>query len=60
MTERQKALWLTPEAEADLMATQSLKKNVLPEDVARLVLFLEADDSQMITAQIYIVDGGLA
>ena len=59
MTERQKTLWLTPEIERDLMANQSLKEKLMPEDVARLVLFLAADDSRMITAQTYIIDGGL-
>jgi NAD(P)-dependent dehydrogenase (short-subunit alcohol dehydrogenase family) len=59
MTERQKTLWLTPEIERELMANQSLKEKLMPEDVARLVLFLAADDSRMITAQTYIIDGGL-
>lgn len=59
MTERQKTLWLTPELERKLMDEQSLKQKLMPEDVARLVLFLAADDSRMITAQTYIVDGGL-
>jgi len=30
----------------------------LPPDVARLILFLASDDSRMITAQNYVVDGG--
>jgi NAD(P)-dependent dehydrogenase (short-subunit alcohol dehydrogenase family) len=29
-----------------------------PKDVARLVLFLAADDSDTITSQSYIIDGG--
>lgn len=59
MTERQISLWLTPEAEKTLLATQSLKDKVMPEDVARMVLFLAADDSHMVSAQAYPVDGGL-
>jgi NAD(P)-dependent dehydrogenase (short-subunit alcohol dehydrogenase family) len=58
MTERQKELWLTPEAEADLMKSQCLKEKVVPDDVARMVLWLAADDSRMCTAQLWVVDGG--
>lgn len=58
MTEKQKRLWLTPEAEAELMVQQALKTKIEPEDVADLVLFLAADESRMITGQSLIVDGG--
>lgn len=57
-TERQKQLWYTPEYKAEIMASQALKRDIMPEDVARLVLFLAADDSSAITNQSYIVDGG--
>jgi NAD(P)-dependent dehydrogenase (short-subunit alcohol dehydrogenase family) len=57
-TERQRQLWYTPEYKAEIMASQALKRDILPEDVARLVLFLAADDSSAITNQSYIVDGG--
>jgi NAD(P)-dependent dehydrogenase (short-subunit alcohol dehydrogenase family) len=58
MTERQIALWLTDEGERGLLATQCLKEKIYPPDVARLVLFLAADDSRMCTAQDFIIDGG--
>ena len=58
MTEKQKRLWLTPEAEAELMTQQALKEKIEPEDVADLVLFLGADDSRMISGQSLVVDGG--
>ena len=58
MTERQIALWLTPEAEEDLMARQCLKRKLMPRDIANMVLFLADDDSAMCTNQSYIVDGG--
>lgn len=58
MTERQISLWLTPEAEVDLMKNQCLKEKVYPDDVARLTLFLAADDSRMCTNQTWVVDGG--
>lgn len=57
-TERQRQLWYTPEYKAEILASQALKRDILPDDVARLVLFLAADDSSAITNQSYIVDGG--
>jgi D-xylose 1-dehydrogenase len=57
-TEKQKRLVYTPEYKAKIMAAQALKRDILPEDVARLVLFLAADDSSAITNQSYVVDGG--
>lgn len=58
VTERQKRLWYTPEYKAEILSSQALKRDILPEDVARLVLFLAADDSSAITNQSYIIDGG--
>ena len=57
-TEKQKRLVYTPEYKAEILESQALKREVLPEDVARLVLFLAADDSSAITNQSYVVDGG--
>lgn len=57
-TERQKALWLTPEAEARSQANQCLKGALMPDDIARMVLWLGAEDSAMVTAQHFVVDGG--
>jgi D-xylose 1-dehydrogenase len=58
MTERQVRLWLTPEGEQELLRRQCLKRKLLPEDVARVVLFFASDDSGGCTSQSYIVDGG--
>lgn len=58
MTERQVRLWLTPEGEADLMRSQCLKEKLYPPDIARMVLWLAADDSRMCTNQIWVVDAG--
>ncbi len=57
-TEKQKRLVYTPEYKAEILARQALKRDILPEDVARLVLFLASDDSSGITNQSYVVDGG--
>jgi D-xylose 1-dehydrogenase len=58
MTERQITLWLTPEGEQELLRRQCLKRRLVPEDIARVVLFLAADDSGACTNQSYVVDGG--
>ena len=58
MTERQITLWLTPEAEANLMQVQCLKQKLAPADVTRMVLWLASDDSRMCTAQLWVVDAG--
>ena len=58
MTERQRTLWLTPEADQERARLQCIPDPLMPEDVARLVLWLAADDSRMCTSQCWIVDGG--
>jgi len=58
MTERQKQLWFTEAYKAEILSRQALKRMITPEEVARLVLFLAADDSSAITNQGYIIDGG--
>lgn len=60
MTERQVTHWLDAESEKALDAAQTLAGRVYPDDVARMVLFLAADDSAMISAQDFLVDGGWA
>lgn len=57
-TERQKQLWYTPELVAEIKHNQALKRQIEPAEVARLVLFLAADDSSAITNQSYIIDAG--
>ncbi len=58
MTERQIRMWLTPEGEKELLARQCLKRKLVPDDIARVVLFLASDDAGAMTNQTYIVDGG--
>jgi NAD(P)-dependent dehydrogenase (short-subunit alcohol dehydrogenase family) len=58
ITDRQLKLWLTPEAEAEWMELVALKKRIYPADVARLCMFLAAEDSALITGQNFVIDGG--
>ncbi len=59
MTERQKALWLTPESLRAHLERQCLKETVEPEDIAAMALWLGSDESRMVTSQALIVDGGV-
>ena len=58
MTERQLTHWITPEAEEAIQRNQCLPQKLYPEDVARMMLWLAADDSRSCTAQNWVVDGG--
>ena len=58
MTERQIKLWLNAEGERELMTRQCLKRKLVPDDIARVVLFMASDASSAMTNQSYIVDGG--
>ena len=58
MTEKQLTEWVTPEAEKSIAQNQCLPDKLYPDDVARLLLWLAADDSRSCTAQRWIVDGG--
>jgi NAD(P)-dependent dehydrogenase (short-subunit alcohol dehydrogenase family) len=57
-TEKQLSTWLTEEEERKWLERMALKKRLLPDDVAKLALFLAADDSSMITGQGINIDGG--
>lgn len=60
MTQRQLTHWLDAAGEKLLDESQALAGRVMPADIARMALFLAADDSAMISAQDFIVDGGWA
>ncbi len=57
-TERQLSKWWTPEGEQATLNDQMLKRRILPDEFAQMVLFLAADDGAACTAQQFLVDGG--
>ena len=58
ITEKQRALWLDAEGEAEIARVQCMPGYLMADDLARMALFLAADDSRMCTGQSFIVDGG--
>jgi len=58
MTERQVALWLDEEGERQIEERQTLKGRLAPGDIARMALWLAADDSRMCSKQTFVVDAG--
>ena len=60
MTDRQRRLWYkTPESVAAIVERQSIRETLIGDDIARMALFLGADDSRMVTKQSITVDAGL-
>ncbi len=58
MTEKQIRLWLDDAGRADIARGQCINRELMPEHIARMALFLASDDSGMCTAQDFVVDGG--
>jgi NAD(P)-dependent dehydrogenase (short-subunit alcohol dehydrogenase family) len=58
MTPRQLAEAVDAEAVVTIEREQALARRVLPDDIARMALWLAADDSGACTGQNWIVDGG--
>jgi NAD(P)-dependent dehydrogenase (short-subunit alcohol dehydrogenase family) len=57
-TERQERLWFTEAYKTEILTRQALKRMIMPAEVARLILFLAAEDSSGVTNQSFIIDGG--
>jgi D-xylose 1-dehydrogenase len=57
-TERQEKLWITPESEQRMLDAQCLKRWLMPDEVAKLAVFLASEEASACTAQHYVVDGG--
>ena len=58
MTPKQKEMWVGEEVKREIERGQSLKSELLPQDICAMALFLASDDARMCTAQSFIVDGG--
>ncbi len=58
ITDKQRKLWLDAEGEASIARSQCMPGYLMADDLARMALFLAADDSRMCTGQDFIVDGG--
>ena len=60
MTERQLTKWVGDAENKLIDEQQALAGRLYPVDIARMALFLASDDSKMISAQDFVVDGGWA
>jgi len=49
-----------PNVDASSIASRAIKRSQMPEDLAGTVVFLASDDSEFITGQMIVVDGGSA
>ena len=48
------------ETDARSLRTRLLKRRLLPEDLVGTVIYLSSSDSDMMTGQVLLVDGGTA
>jgi D-xylose 1-dehydrogenase len=61
MTEKQRRVWYPAQEQIDaLVSRQRIARVLEPDEIARAVLFLAAEDSRMITGQTLIVDAGMS
>jgi NAD(P)-dependent dehydrogenase (short-subunit alcohol dehydrogenase family) len=59
LTQKQKDMWVTPEALAAHLDRQCLKAPLAPEDMAGGCLFLASSASRAMTGQALVIDGGV-
>ncbi|MBT0957791.1 SDR family oxidoreductase [Alphaproteobacteria bacterium KMM 3653] len=59
LTDKQKEMWVTPEALEGHMERQCLPDTLDPEDIVGGVLFLASKSSRMMTGQALVIDGGV-
>jgi D-xylose 1-dehydrogenase len=57
-TEKQCRLWFTEEYRKEILHRQAIKREIQPQEVAKLVLFLASDESLAITNQSFVIDAG--
>ena len=58
MTEKQKQLWVTPEALQECLSQQCLHQTIVEQDIVNAALFMASDASRMMTGQTLVIDGG--
>lgn len=58
ITEKQRKLWYTEEYKQQIRTRQAIKREIQPEEVAKLILFLASDESLAITNQSFVIDAG--
>lgn len=58
ITERQLRLWHSTESYAAAIKRQAIHEQLLPKHVADLALFLAADESRLISKQMFFINGG--
>lgn len=58
LTDRQRELWLTENAAEELKTRQAMRREITPQDVANVVVFLASLEAEMVTGQEIVVDGG--
>lgn len=59
LTDKQKEMWVTPDALEAHLSRQCLKETLAPEDIVGATLFLASESSKMMTGQAMVVDGGV-
>jgi len=57
-TEKQRRLWFTEEYKKEIFDRQAIKRDIQPQEVAKLILFLASGESLAITNQSFIIDAG--
>ncbi|KAF4993080.1 hypothetical protein FGRMN_6695 [Fusarium graminum] len=57
-TQRQRDEVLTTEYRAEVMRGQSLQRDLEPEEVAKVIVFLGSDEASGVTGSSYVVDAG--
>ncbi|KAG5657760.1 hypothetical protein KAF25_007793 [Fusarium avenaceum] len=57
-TQRQRDEVLTPEYREEVMRGQSLQRDLEPEEVAKVIVFLGSDEASGVTGSSYVVDAG--
>jgi D-xylose 1-dehydrogenase len=57
-TEKQRRLWFTEDYKKEVLRRQAIKREIQPEEVAKLILFLASDESLAITNQSFVIDAG--